>query len=578
MRTLLLALLSISGVVVYSLAPNIIWLQTDSMDGRLLDPTSSYYYKLKIEHIKSRLVDNGVTFARHYTNSPQCVPSRTALMTGRYAHEARTTNNGNGLARSTMTGLLDTGCVAAWGESECELMAAHQGNQNFTILDLLKSAGYDLQLFSRFDAGAGIIQDYPQHQPSGDGFHGGPSLVILGRGADVPGTTKEEPFNATSSGDKNPYEVDQATGDRVVDFLTNHDPASPSPFFLWMGLIAPHPPYDTNSTYAAHLNASNLDPGPPLPLRSAMHPFDARMSLLKNCLGADYTPAQLVKMRSAYWGAVAEAMEIVVRVLDAAGATGHLNNTVVIYTSDHGEMSLEHRQDYKNNLREPSTRVPFIIAPFNVPSLAGAPLGTVITNITSHIDVLPTLLDLAGVPSSALPPTARGSSLLPFLVPPAARSKEQVAALAARKPYAAAEYHSNLANTGSFMLRTQAYKLITFGHTFPWYNASSYTPQLFDLGADPFELTDVAPQHPDVVAELTATLEAEFGGTGALQRIDGEEMAWNFAQFNRTFFNLTTAELVARFTKEFKGVTPEEVQERVVAWMAAAAALLPPSV
>jgi arylsulfatase A-like enzyme len=178
-------------------------------------------------------------------------------------------------------------------------------------------------------------------------------------------------------------------------------------------------------------------------------------------------------------------MSIVVRVLDAAEATGHLNNTVVFYTSDHGEMSLEHRQDYKNNLREPSTRVPFIIAPFNVPSLAGAPLGSVVTDITSHIDVLPTLLDLAGVPSTSLPPSARGSSLLPFLVPPTGRSAAQRAALASRKPYAAAEYHSNLANTGSFMLRTQAYKLITFGHTYPWFAATNYTSMLFDEDADP---------------------------------------------------------------------------------------------
>ena len=331
--TLLILLLSTTAS---GRAPNIIWLQTDSMDGRLLDPTSPYFYKMKISGVKDRLLGHGVTFARHFTNSPQCVPSRTALMTGRYVHEARTTNNGNGLARSTKTGALDAGCVGAWGRAECELMAAHQGNWNYTILDLLAGAGYDLQLFSRFDAGAGILQDYPQHEPSGDGFHGGPTLVILGRGADIAGTTKEEPLNATTSNAVHPYADDQATGDRVVDFLTNHDPASPAPFFLWMGLLAPHPPYDTNATYAAHLNASNLDAGPPLPERDAMHPYDARMSLLKNCFGADYTPAQLIKMRSAYWGAAAEAMGIVIRVLEAAEATGHLNNTVIIYTSDRG--------------------------------------------------------------------------------------------------------------------------------------------------------------------------------------------------------------------------------------------------
>ena len=96
---------------VASTVPNLMWLQTDSMDGRLLDPTSPYYRKLKLRGIKSKLVDNGVTFARHYCASPQCVPSRASLMTGRYVHEIDTTNNGQGLARSTKTGRLDSTCV-----------------------------------------------------------------------------------------------------------------------------------------------------------------------------------------------------------------------------------------------------------------------------------------------------------------------------------------------------------------------------------------------------------------------------------------------------------------------------------
>ena len=56
------------------------------------------------------------------------------------------------------------------------------------------------------------------------------------------------------------------------------------------------------------------------------------MSILKNCYDLDYTPAQLKFMRAAYWGAVAEAMAITDTVLEAARSSGHLNNTVLIYT------------------------------------------------------------------------------------------------------------------------------------------------------------------------------------------------------------------------------------------------------
>ena len=71
------------------------------MDGRLIDPTSPYYDKLLLPEFKKRFVSAGAAFVRHYTNSPQCVPSRTSMLTGRYCSDVGTTNNGQVLARST---------------------------------------------------------------------------------------------------------------------------------------------------------------------------------------------------------------------------------------------------------------------------------------------------------------------------------------------------------------------------------------------------------------------------------------------------------------------------------------------
>ena len=524
--------------------PNIIWLQTDSMDGRLLDPTSDYYYKIYMDGIKSQLVGNGVNFAKHHTASPQCVPSRTSMLTSRYVHETGTTNNGQGLARSTKTGKLDSNCVSEWGAAACTAFAAQQ-NQSYTFLDLLAAAGYDLQLFARFDVGAGVIDDYPQHRPTGDGFHGGPSLDILARGANVPGTTKEEPYAATSVDDKDPYGTDQAAGATVIDFLTNHDPSEDKPFFLWLGLLAPHPPYNTNATYIKHVNSSAID-APILPDRSTMHPYDVQMSILKNCFGRNYTDAQLIEMRTAYWGAVGEAMLILDDVLRAAKATGHLNNTVVLYTSDHGEMSMEHRMDYKNNLRDPSVRVPLIIAPFDVPRFPNA-AGITVTNFTSHVDILPTLMDLAGAPT---PSGVRGQSLVPLMNPVSAGAEAETAP---RREYVCAEYHSNLGSTGSFMIRSGKWKLITFGHTFAWFNATAYMPQLFDLDADPLELTDVSGANPSVVSTLFEQLEAEFGGAGSIAAIDKTQMTRNYENFIGVWGGLVSnaTALEALFSKSF---------------------------
>ena len=160
-------LLTVAAAAAAALPPNIIWLQTDSMDGRLLDSTSPYYDKLKLTGIKKNLIGKGANFVRHYTASPQCVPSRTSMLTSRYAHEIDTTNNGQGIAASPKTGLLDSGCVSAWGRASCVESAATQ-RVNYTFLNLMESAGYDMQLFGRFDTGAGVKDDWPLHNPTGE--------------------------------------------------------------------------------------------------------------------------------------------------------------------------------------------------------------------------------------------------------------------------------------------------------------------------------------------------------------------------------------------------------------------------
>ena len=553
-------------------APNIIWLQTDSMDGRLLDPTSPYYEKVFLRGVKEGLVAKGVTFARHFTASPQCVPSRTSMMTGRYAHEMDTTNNGQGLARSTKTGKLDSNCVLAWNATTCAAFAALQ-QQNFTMLDLLASAGYDLQLFARFDVGAGVLDDYPAHGPTGDGFHGGPALDILARGASIPGATKEEPLSHTEVNGSDPYAADVAVGAKVAEFLASHDPLSERPFLLWMGLIAPHPPYSTNATYLAHVNMTAADAPLPVcqPDRATMHPYDAQMSTLKNCFQRDYTAAELLEMRTAYWGAVGEAMEIVERVIAAAGASGHLNNTVVVYTSDHGEMTMEHRMDYKNNLREPSLRVPLVIAPFNVPRFAGVTPGATVLDLSSHVDIVPTLLDLAG--AGPPPASVRGQSLVPLMLGGGGGGGGGGSAHAPPpRTFVAAEYHSNLGDTGAFAIRTATHKLIYFATTtFPWFSA--YAPQLFDLESDPYELTDISSANPALVASLFAQLEAEFGGPGSLARIDALQMARNYQRFKDHFADaMTPTALEKAFEGVFKNVSADVIAADVARWRAASEA------
>jgi arylsulfatase A-like enzyme len=535
--------------------PNLIWLQADSVDGRLYDPTSSLYSKLLIDALRENYLSMGVNFVRHYTNSPQCVPSRTSMITSRYVHDSWTPNNGQGLARSPVTGKLDSNCLLIWGQQFCEEAAARQ-NVTATMIDLVKAAGYRFAPFGRFDVGAGIMDDYPN--TDGDGWHDGPELGILARGAAIEGAIDSRgPLANLDSTDPNPYPADVRRSAAARAWLESDNPEGKRPFFLWCGLMVPHPPYDSNSSWLAHVNASSVDV-PQQIARGATHYYDQFMSRAKHVWGefVAYTDADITAMRKAYWGAVAEASELIREVLHTAETTGHLNNTIVFISSDHGEMSLEHRQDLKSSLRDPSARVPLVIIPFGVKGMSKKE-NNVVTNITSHLDVLPTLLEAAG----AKPPAdARGQSLLPFLLDGAASP--------ARKDYAVSTYASNYAPCGSYMLRNAQYKLIEFGSYFPAFlNASVLTPQLFDLIADPYELQDVAAQRPTVVAELHALLESELGGPGSIQRIEAELMEDNLSRFRTVWFEKCTGEeLVASFLADFAGSDRAGVIERVTQW------------
>ena len=523
------------------------------MDGRLIDPTSPYYDKLLLPEFKKRFVSAGAAFVRHYTNSPQCVPSRTSMLTGRYCSDVGTTNNGQGLARSTRTGALDTGCVGLWGAAQCKAFAARQA-VNQTFLDLAAAAGHAVHMVGRVDAGGGILDDYPG--TTGNGFHSGPDLHILARGADIAGTTDVEPWSSTRPNAPNPYAPDENEDGVLEQWLRTHHQPAGGKWLAWLGLLDPHPPYASNATWRALVNASAVD-APPLPAWADMHPFDARQSLLKNVV-LEYTPEQLKTMRETYWGACAQALSGLVNVLDVAANTGHLNNTVVIFTADHGEMSMEHRQDYKNSAYEASSRVPLLIVPFGVPAMAGA-AGRIVNVVTSHVDILPTIVDLVSGGAAAPPAGLRGQSLVPYLLaaPPPPRAKD----------FAYVEFHSNLASTGQYALVQSRYKLVQYGHTWPWFNASAYTPRLFDVEADPQELNDLAAEQPAVVAAMTAALEAELGGSGAIARVDREIMDENLALY-RSFFQAVynDSQLLKMFANAYVGPSPAELSAAVGAW------------
>ena len=128
-----MAMLSLLSAVHGASRPNILFLMSDEMDGRILDP-SSPQVKPPMPNL-NRLAASGALFTGAYNQAPQCVPSRTSMLAGRRTDQIRAFSNGNGLAGDP-TGKIDAKCLSYYDEEVCADWATTQ-RVNTTFFDAL---------------------------------------------------------------------------------------------------------------------------------------------------------------------------------------------------------------------------------------------------------------------------------------------------------------------------------------------------------------------------------------------------------------------------------------------------------
>jgi choline-sulfatase len=190
------------------------------------------------------------------------------------------------------------------------------------------------------------------------------------------------------------------------------------------------------------------------------------------------------RARAGYYGMITELDEYVGQVYDALDEAGELDNTVFIYTSDHGEALGEHGLWYKNNIYENAAHVPLVMTG------PGIPEGKVIDTPVAHVDLAATLLDYAGVDR---PTDFRGHSLIPMMTGEGSDS---------HPGWIYTESNSESNCTGSFLIRKGPWKYMHF----TWYD-----DMLFNLDEDPGEFVnriEDADAQP-IVAELKAILDSQ---------------------------------------------------------------------
>jgi arylsulfatase A-like enzyme len=270
------------------------------------------------------------------------------------------------------------------------------------------------------------------------------------------------------------------------------------PFFLAVGFFRPHTPYVAPKPYF------DLYPADTMPVVQGVQEDQADRP--KPALGSHKKEQEKLtddlrrQARQAYLASISFMDAQVGRVVDALDRLGLAENTIIVFTSDHGYHMGEHGLWQKMSLFEESSRVPLLVVAPGV-----SKKGSVAKSPVSHVDLFPTLAELCGVTA---PKNLQGQSLVPMLRDPAASGRGWALTQVMRGggPLRA----SVTTNVGSEGARFFGYTLRTPRWRYTEWDEGKKGAELYDHEADPRELTNLAqkPEHAKTVEELSDQLRS----------------------------------------------------------------------
>jgi arylsulfatase K len=483
--------------------PNVVFIHCDSMDGRAMGCMGHPAMRRATPHLDA-LAQRGVLFRNTYSNNSICCPSRASMWSGQFTHHCEGWNNHKGLEAGTPT-------------FRTRLEAGGYVTQTFGKEDYLSGQHTVRARVSPWTRSARIMR--PAYR------HAYPEVI-------------EEPQTRV-------HEKDWNDVDRAVAWLEAARAGGQRPFWLYLGIRQPHPPFKISRHYLDLIDDDKV--GFPR-ADEYTHPV-LEYQRVHNNWRHGFSEETVHLTRRVYFAMIAEVDAMVGRLLAGFDALGLGENTYVIFSSDHGELGGEHRQFYKMSPYEPAVRVPLIL------SGPGIRRGGEVEALTSLVDLYPTLMDMAGLEA---PAGLDGHSLLP----------EAMGRPGTRPEWVLSEFHDTSLNTGCFMLRRGDWKYIDYvGHE----------PHLFNLNEDPDEVRNLAPVRPDVVADMNGLLHRIVDVEG----VDAKVKAYDrrcFARWREEQKAAGTYEqTMARIYSGSDGVPDNEIvpwtradEARIEAWLAGA--------
>jgi arylsulfatase K len=414
---------------------NIIFFHAESWDGRMLGSLGHPALADATPNI-DRLAGSGVLFENTYCSHPICCPSRANMWSGRYTHHCESWNNYKG---------LETGMWSLLGE----LPKTHTLG-TFGKLDYLSGGHTQVARLGAWLGTAGINKPIHDQDDS-------------------------QCFIVEDNRDVRFHERDWQRVDEAIEFLKARK-ADGVPFFLYVSTGLVHPIYLTNQYWLERIPEEAVD----IPsMDNTDHPV-MRYQRMAKAWRYGFDEDTVRQVRRIYMAMCAEADALVGRVYDAMRELGLAGDTFFVFSSDHGELALEHQDWYKMSLYDGSARVPMVIAGPGVAEKLRVPQPV------SLIDVCPTFMQMAGLPARG---GLDGESLLPLAQGETTDSRG----------WAYACFTGTTLNTSAHMLRKDKWKYVAY---------VGYAPQLFDMENDPQELRNLSSEQPDIVAQLDEELRS----------------------------------------------------------------------
>jgi choline-sulfatase len=443
--------------------PNLLFIMSDQHAQRVTgcygDPV------VETPHI-DRLARNGVVFDNAYCPSPICLPSRMSALTGRHPSRQNCWTNTDYLASDIPT-------------------MAHA----------LGAAGYRPILVGRMHAlGPDQLHGYVRreigdHSPNWIGIprH---DMGDLARTNDPYRDSVAKAGQGQSAYEVKDHDVAAAAIAILEEIAAARKSGNREPFALTVGLMLPHPPYVAGAQDYRRYDGRVPPPAIPAPERDAEHPWIAWWR--DNRAIRDVSGEEAGRARTAYYALTHRMDALIGKILARLEALGLADNTLVAYTSDHGDHVGERGLWWKHTLYDESVKVPLVLSwPGHLPE------GERRKAVVNLIDLGPTILEALDAPAL---PNADGRSFLSVARDATAPWIDETFSEYCTDP--TPDWTGGRA-TRNRMIRLGPYKL-------NYYDGLS--PQLFDLDADPLEKVDLAvsQDHAAVRQALTARLLADW--------------------------------------------------------------------